>query len=182
MITDVAEVLDEFRREVIPRVRKSIKEHISTYPDDFKKSARIECLKGRMEDIVFKTLYLIKDYDRHGKTDAVDNRLFVGGQLLEAVKTIVALQREIISLRRPEKPGDITDDMIRRAKEYPFTELHEFHRNMALCPFHADKEPSMRLFPNNHVYCFSCGKGWDTIAFMQEKDNLSFTEAIRRLL
>lgn len=181
MIEDIALILDQFKKEIMPKVRVTIRQHVNAYPNDFKTRARTEYLKGRMEDIIFKTFYLMEDYDRHVKANDIDNRLFVGEQILGAIKTIQALQREIISLRKPEKPGEITDDMKRRAREYPFADLYEFKRGMALCPFHADKDPSMRLFPDNHVYCFSCAKGWDTIAFVQERDGLNFPEAVKRL-
>lgn len=181
MIEDIAEIFYEFKKEIMPRVRETIRQHADAYPDDFKRSSRDAYLRGRMENIIFKTFYLMEDYDRHVKAGDIDNRLFVGEQIIGAIKTIQALQREIISLRKPEKPGDITDDMIRRAKECPFTDLHEFKRNQGLCPFHGDKNPSMHLFPDNHVYCFSCAKGWDTIGFVQQRDGLSFPEAVKRL-
>jgi len=181
MIDDIAEIFDQFKKDIMPKVREAVKQHAAAYPEDFRRQARTQYLKGRMEDIIFKTFYLMEDYDRHVKTDDVDNRLFVGEQILGGIKTVVALQREIISLRRPERPGEITEDMIRRAREYPFTDLYEFKRNQAICPFHADKDPSMHLFPDNHVHCFSCAKGWDTIAFVQDRDGLSFPEAVKRL-
>ncbi len=181
MIEDIAEVLDEFKREVMPLTRDIIKEHVASYADDFKRQARTEYLKGEMEQTIFETFYLMKDYDRLKAIDDVDNRLYVGSRIAENVEKILKLQSEIISLRRPEKPGEITEDMILQAKARPFTELHEFKRNQAVCPFHDDKGPSMRLYPDNHVYCFSCAKGWDTIGFVIERDGLGFPEAVKRL-
>lgn len=181
MIEDIAEVWDEFKKDIMPKVREAVREHTASYPEDFARPARVRYLKGRMEDVVFRTLCLMEDHDRHTRTDDIDNRLFTGEQILGGIKTIQALQREIISLRRPEKQGEMTEDMIRQAKARPFTELHEFRRNQAVCPFHADKDPSMHLFPDNHVYCFSCAKGWDTIGFLMDRDGLSFPEAVKRL-
>ena len=79
------------------------------------------------------------------------------------------------------KEPEITSAMIERAKEYPFEQLMQFTRNMCRCPFHDDKTPSMSL-KNNRVRCWgSCGKSWDTIQFVMEKENVSFKEAVRRL-
>ena len=36
-----------------------------------------------------------------------------------------------------------------------------------LCPFHNDKKPSMKIYPNDKgYYCFSCGAGGDVITFV----------------
>ncbi len=181
MIEDIGEVLDDFRREAMPRTRKLMKEHIASYPDDFKRQARTEYLKETMRQIIFETFYLMQDYDRIKSIDDVDSRLYVGERITGNMEKVRALQTEIISLRKPERKGGITDYQIRRAKDKPFTEIHEFKRNQAMCPFHADKDPSMHLFPDNHVYCFSCGKGWDTIGFIMERDGLSFPETVKQL-
>lgn len=178
---DISFCKEEFYSRIMPDTRKKISELISEASPELKRNARIEYLKGSMEETVFDALCALNrfhDYLNRARTlEAILEKETYDG----LVAKIIELQREIISLRKPEKPGDITDDMIRRAREYPFTELYEFKRGMALCPFHADKDPSMRLFPDNHVYCFSCAKGWDTIAFVQERDGLSFPEAVKRL-
>jgi len=136
-----------------------------------------------MEGMVEKAFYLMADYERLAKTDDVDTRLFVGKQLLGAVKTISKLQTEIYFRRHPanKQKQEITDDDIRRAREYPFEELYEFKRGMALCPFHDDRQPSFSLH-NNRATCFgACGKSWDTIAFVMEREGLSFIDAVKRL-
>jgi DNA primase len=57
---------------------------------------------------------------------------------------------------------------------------------MLCCPFHDDKHPSMQVYPEtNTVFCFSgnCkmnGKKIDTIQFIQDKENLSKHEAIKK--
>jgi hypothetical protein len=179
----IAEALDDFKSEIMPKVRDAISALKAEYPDDFKRSARIGYLKGRMTDLVEKSFYLMADYERLTGVEDIDTRLFVGGQLLGAVKTIGKLQDEVIHLRKPprKRKDDITDDDIRRAREYPFEELYEFKRGMALCPFHDDRNPSFSLH-NNRATCFgSCGKTWDTISFVMEKEGLSFIDAVKRL-
>lgn len=180
-IDDLFPVKDEFYSEVMPATRKKIAELISEADPDMKRQARTEYLKGVMEETIEEAFYVqdrFEDYLHRGRTvEAILERETYSG----LVKKILDLQGEIISLRKPERPSEITEDMILRAREYPFAELHEFKRNQAVCPFHEDRDPSMHLFPDNHVYCFSCQKGWDTIAFVQERDGLSFPEAVKQL-
>ncbi|MDR0488107.1 MAG: DNA primase [Propionibacteriaceae bacterium] len=51
-----------------------------------------------------------------------------------------------------------------------------------LCPFHDEKTPSFQVTPGRGLYyCFGCGKGGDTVSFVQEINNLSFREAVEFL-
>lgn len=51
-----------------------------------------------------------------------------------------------------------------------------------LCPFHDEKTPSFHVRPHLGLYhCFGCGAGGDVIAFVQNIDHLTFTEAVERL-
>jgi DNA primase catalytic core len=51
-----------------------------------------------------------------------------------------------------------------------------------LCPFHADKNPSLSINPTKNLWqCFGCGAAGDVIRFVELFDQVSFTEAIKRL-
>jgi hypothetical protein len=127
MIEDITEVWDEFKKDIMPKVREAVREHAASYPDNFIKGPRrVQYLKGRMEKIIFKTLYLMEDYDRHVRTVDVDNRVFVGEQILGAIKTALTLQREIISLSRPEKPAR-SPTTCPASPGIPFADLYEFN-------------------------------------------------------
>lgn len=53
---------------------------------------------------------------------------------------------------------------------------------VGLCPFHDDHHPSMKVSPNRGTFhCYSCDAKGDAIKFVQEKENVSFPEALRRL-
>ena len=53
---------------------------------------------------------------------------------------------------------------------------------IGLCPFHEDHHPSMKVSPNRGTYhCYSCDAKGDAIKFVQEKEQVSFPEAVRRL-
>lgn len=51
---------------------------------------------------------------------------------------------------------------------------------MGLCPFHSERTASFAVTPHKNLFhCFSCNRGGDAIAFVMEKENLSFWEAIK---
>lgn len=51
-----------------------------------------------------------------------------------------------------------------------------------LCPFHADKHPSMKINRDSQTFhCFGCGAHGDVIDFTQRLHNLSFKVALRYL-
>jgi DNA primase len=50
---------------------------------------------------------------------------------------------------------------------------------MLKCPFHEDKDPSLKVYTNTNTFnCFGCGKAGDQIEFIQLKENCSKHEAI----
>jgi DNA primase len=51
-----------------------------------------------------------------------------------------------------------------------------------LCPFHADKNPSLSINPSKNLFqCFGCGAAGDAIRFVELIDQVDFKEAVRRL-
>ncbi|CAN5450927.1 DNA primase [soil metagenome] len=53
---------------------------------------------------------------------------------------------------------------------------------LALCPFHADKNPSMNISQEKQVYhCFSCGASGNVFRFVQEFEKISFIDAVEKL-
>jgi DNA primase len=55
-------------------------------------------------------------------------------------------------------------------------------RFKGLCPFHSEKTPSFNVDADKGRYkCFGCGKAGDVISFVQETEQLSFTEAVETL-
>jgi DNA primase len=49
-----------------------------------------------------------------------------------------------------------------------------------LCPFHNEKSPSFSVnIERQFFHCFGCGKSGDVFAFVQEREQISFPEAVR---
>jgi DNA primase len=63
------------------------------------------------------------------------------------------------------------------------TELKKSGREfVARCPWHEDRHPSLTVSPSrNRVHCFVCGKGTDAIGWLQDRQGLSFQEAVLEL-
>jgi DNA primase len=52
--------------------------------------------------------------------------------------------------------------------------------NRALCPFHADKNPSLSINTLKQVYyCFGCKAGGNALTFVKEIENISSNEALQ---
>jgi len=58
--------------------------------------------------------------------------------------------------------------------------VHFNRRGFALCPFHAEKTPSLSI-KNNYYKCFGCGASGDLFTFVMESFGIGFTEAIEKL-
>ena len=81
-------------------------------------------------------------------------------QLLEAVRE----RSRIADLFSPEQ-------LRRRGSEF-----------LTHCPWHADRNASLTVSPRlNRVHCFVCNRGVDAIGWLQERQGLSFREAVEEL-
>ena len=66
------------------------------------------------------------------------------------------------------------------------TVLHHYNlsankNGMLKCPFHDDKDPSLKVYTNTNTFnCFGCGKAGDQIEFIQLKEKCSKHEAIEK--
>jgi DNA primase len=73
-------------------------------------------------------------------------------------------------------------DIVTVVGEYVRLRRSGANRYMGLCPFHDEKTASFTVHVVHQFYkCFSCGAGGDVVKFVQEKDGLSFYEALKSL-
>lgn len=64
-----------------------------------------------------------------------------------------------------------------------YVKLEKRGRNyIGLCPFHDEKTPSFTVSEDKQIcHCFGCKKGGNVFQFIQEIENVSFTEAVKSL-
>ena len=66
-----------------------------------------------------------------------------------------------------------------------FTELFTASETdyVALCPFHEDSNPSMRIFDSKgHYHCFACGAHGNAITYVMQSQKLKFNDAVKYIL
>ncbi len=144
---------------------------------------RKEFFQDLMADLVVDWWYertLLSDYMAR---DRMMEAILTQVEMQQIVKKIIKLMNELY-YRRLSMSGQqvgVTDDEIRRAREYPFEELLPMvKRGSYYCPFHEDHHPSASV-KDNKLHCFVCNKTWSTIDFWMEKNGRTFTEAVRSL-
>lgn len=165
-----------------PVTRQKIREHIAEHDPLDVYYYRKDYLKTLMQPQVENALYAIAGVECGVERMDTMLVLLYKDRLDTTLKKIKRMIDELHFTKPTDKPSRITEEMIDNAHNYPFTDLHEFRNSMALCPFHSDRDPSMRYYSdNNTVYCFSCGKSWDTIGFVMEKEGIGFVEAVEGL-
>lgn len=55
-------------------------------------------------------------------------------------------------------------------------------RGHCLCPFHQDRRPSMKIYPDGRgYYCFSCGSGGDQVKLVAQYRDIGSYEAAKEL-
>ena len=56
---------------------------------------------------------------------------------------------------------------------------HRGNRYVGLCPFHSEKTPSFHVIPALQIYhCFGCKASGDVFKFIQEREHMTFYEAL----
>ncbi|MEN3041812.1 MAG: DNA primase [Fervidobacterium sp.] len=85
------------------------------------------------------------------------------------------IKRQIIELVKEK------NDIVEVVSEY--VNLQKVGANYrGLCPFHLETSPSFYVSPAKNMYhCFGCGASGDVVKFVQEIENISYTEAIKKL-
>jgi hypothetical protein len=121
-------------------------------------------------------------YGEYIQRRAVGDRILCGEYITQRKDELKRTLHKINELNGHVPKNGITQEMIDQAKAFPFQQLFEFRNKSARCPFHDDHDPSFVLMKDNTVRCFgACGKSWDTIDFLMEREGKTFQEAVRAL-
>lgn len=80
-------------------------------------------------------------------------------------------------------PKDVVVDVLQRtdlaALAGRFTKLTQRGRvHVGLCPFHIEKTPSFRVWPDGHYHCFGCGAHGGATHLLMQLEGLTYPEAI----
>lgn len=87
------------------------------------------------------------------------------------------------------RKSDIGEAEIRRAKEVPIESLYDGRlrrrgrTSTGLCPFHTERTGSFTInHDRNNWRCFGCNTFGDSIDFIISRDQISFIEAVKKLI
>lgn len=95
----------------------------------------------------------------------------------------------LTAVGRLPKTSGLKDEQIQCAREYPIENLYSGRlrkvgrRLTGLCPFHEERTSSFVIYDNNSFHCFGCqAHGNNALDFVMKLENLSFKEAVERLV
>lgn len=96
----------------------------------------------------------------------------------------ISIEREKKVLKYIELMEQQFQSDILRARAYPMTEYIKFTGNVACCPWHKEKTPSLHYYEaTNTAFCFgACGRAYDVIDAVMLEYSLSFPLAVKRIL
>jgi hypothetical protein len=174
----------DFQQRIEPLVRKSITDLITETEKEWALEARKAYLVITIRDferwLFFKHLQYVHTF--------MADQIVWARCLLEEIgllkECLADLTGKLRYLRPSEdrKAGEITDDMIQRAREYPIDQLIQFNRDFSKCFLHEDKTPSLHYHRGrNMAFCFSCKTSFDPIGVLMKRDGRTFPEAVKQL-
>jgi len=103
-------------------------------------------------------------------------------RLIERRNRLMREERAMRGYNKPQPANQITDEMIAQARAYPVEQLVDFTKGKAMAWCHEDKRPSLSWWKKgNSCTCFVCGKRFNPIDIMVERDNMSFVNAVKYL-
>jgi hypothetical protein len=139
---------------------------------------RIEYLRQHIRELAEDVTYLADDA---GELSA-DFCQSIFQQLLVESKEL----RSLTIISKPNyrpRAGAITPQMIEDARDYPIEQIVQFDRqgkSLAWC--HADNHPSLSWHrAGNRATCFPCGKIFNPIDVLTQRDGMSFPDAVKQL-
>ena len=104
--------------------------------------------------------------------------------------TSVKIKKLAFRVNPPAIPlNGITQIDLAKAKSYPLVDLygqetrHSANRLYGKCPWHEDRVASFVIYEDqNSFYCFSCGKGGDSINYIMFDQDVDFIGAVKHLI
>lgn len=168
------------------RIKKETIEFVKEFDEEWKKETRLEYLKKKQEELLYKVNGLWKYYK-----DSKDRDIpyWLRSVLIETAG-IDKLEQELKKISNQiyflEYKGEINNRTISQedialAREVPFDRVIDVDKEYATCPFHNDKGRHLYV-RNNYGYCFVCNWSGDVIQLVIDRDHLRFSEVVNKLL
>jgi hypothetical protein len=171
----------------------SLRESLVIFEDELPE-IRKACLSNASHIIKENSPYKELDVDEPITKEAI--HLHVNHLKIEqGAKPLFDTIRRIDSYRQykdtPPSENFVTDFDIQNVKnvdeDWFIYEAELNHKKIGKCPFHPDKDPSLTLMKskqtdNLYLKCFPCDKAWNSVSFIMDRDNLTFIEAVKRIL
>ncbi len=179
----VAFMLHNFTyRWVPPRYGKDVSDVLMTYDEE-----TLKVLMRNPENALevsipeLKTKKAIREYRRtlfqmvRGMSTGSIGTLFIRAMIVELSMRLAERKKRTV----PHVDGGDKE----RANAYPIENIIKVNRDgFALCVAHDERTPSLKVYKDNHAYCFGgCGKRFDAIAIAMAVWNIDFKSAVERL-
>lgn len=94
---------------------------------------------------------------------------------------ITELNQRIAERKTKRVLMGLEGDDVARARQYPIENIIEVRQGFAKCPFHSEKTGSLKVYKDNHAFCFGCHKRADAIDIAKVVWGLDFKSAVERL-
>ena len=146
------------------------------------RKARLQVEYAMAEDMAVHELKKISiDWLQELTKDRVREKLRAIEKEIKTIDHQLQFLKTIGKTKQENQKETITQGMIERAREHPIGNLIEINnRGFTRCFNHNDTKPSAYC-KKNFIWCFVCQKGWDTIAVLQQRDGMTFKEAVLTL-
>jgi len=183
----IEKIENHYNKEIKPKELEALKEFKGEINGD---DARIRYLQEQKEGIELSII----EANKHNKEmtesfySPTENftwlRLAIMSlwKVQEKTKQLKKINGDLYHLEHKDevKTGQVTQEMIEKAKKYPFEQLVEIKKGFIPCPFHDEATASFYI-KNNFGYCFGCHASTDTIGYIMQTQGLTFIEAVKRL-
>lgn len=158
------------------QAKRYLKNKIKECKDDLSEAQRLER--------AFKNLLYKVPLKEHWFWELVIDELYVKPLRDGRDKKIKTYAFLLSGLKGGNNKGEVNDAKIAQARQVPITNFIEFGRSgFARCPWHNERTPSLFYYKNsNRVYCFGCSRAEDVIGVVMELNQISFIEAVKRLV
>lgn len=175
-------------RKKANRIYQDMQNNINKELKSFKlemKDLRIRWIDWRMRNLDVEIKDAYNNY-KLMKKEKIPHWLCLA--ILESLREVYELEKEYSKLKFEKKVLEDNDSIEKEKLDIAMIKegvdisliVNINPQGFCHCPFHIDKTPSMKWYPENkQFHCFSCGWHGDVIAFIMKRDNVSFLEAIR---